>query len=58
MKSAVITDLVAGYDSYVDPPELELRAAGDAPATTFICSLGVSWMSGQLISKITMVHGC
>ncbi|MFD4141781.1 MULTISPECIES: LxmA leader domain family RiPP [unclassified Streptomyces] len=36
-KSLVITDLVAGYNAYTEPSELNVSAAAGAPATTWVC---------------------
>ncbi|GAB7182133.1 hypothetical protein ATKI12_1964 [Kitasatospora sp. Ki12] len=45
-KSAVITDLVAGYSAYTEAEELTVSAAAGAPATTWVCvSVSVSRVS-------------
>ena len=57
-KSESVLDLVAGYERYSSPEEISLSAATDAPATTHYCAAaGLSWLSGQAISK-TIDDGC
>jgi hypothetical protein len=55
-----IEELLAGYETYSTAEDIDVSAVADAPATTpgcVIVSAGVSWMSGQVISK-TIDDGC
>lgn len=56
-KAEAIMELVAGYDAYATAGEFEVAAVADPPETTWICSVGVSWISGRFVSH-TVVHNC
>ncbi|MEU0369393.1 LxmA leader domain family RiPP [Streptomyces sp. NPDC006283] len=57
-KTAAISELVAGYDTYSEAGELVAEAAADAPASTPACAAAtISWLGSQLTVK-TYKDGC